>query len=252
MLMGLKLGGDYMVEAMIETIDLWYAYDTVDILKGVNFKAERGKITLLLGRNGAGKTTLLLHLNGLLKPIKGEVRIDGKPIRYDKKSLIEVRRKVGFVFQNPDDQIVAPTVWQEIAFGLKNLGMDDDEIEIKVKKALEWVGLAGFENKLCNLLSGGEKKRVSIASVIVMDPEIVILDEPTSGLDGFGVKNVVEMVKRMKEEGKTLIISTHDMDFAYEIADKFVIMDGGKIIYNGKTIPEDIAERCGLRLWRCR
>ena len=237
---------------MIETVDLWYAHDELEILRGVNFKAEKGKITLLLGRNGAGKTTLLLHLNGLLKPSKGEVRINGKPIKYDKKSLIEVRRKVGFVFQNPDDQIVAPTVWQEIAFGLKNLGVRDEEIDVRVKKALEWVGLVGFEKKLCNLLSGGEKKRVSIASVIVMNPEIVILDEPTSGLDGFGVKSVVEMVKRMKDEGKTLIVSTHDMDFAYEVADKFVVMDKGRIIYNGRTIPEDVAERCGLRLWRCK
>jgi len=236
---------------LIETINLHHTYRNGNhVLRGVNFKAEKGEVTFLLGRNGAGKTTLLMHLNGLLKPIKGKVIIEGRPIRYDKKGLIDVRRKVGFVFQNPDDQIVAPTVWQEVAFGLKNLGIEDKKVKTIVEEALKWVNLEGFESRLCNLLSGGEKKRVTIASIIAMQPEIIILDEPTAGLDSFGVKSIVRMVDKMKREGKTVIISTHDMDFAYEVADKFVVIEDGKIIHSSDSIPEKVAEKCGLRFVR--
>ncbi len=233
---------------VIETIDLWHVYrNGVEALKGVNFKAGKGETTILLGRNGAGKTTLLLHFNGLLKPTKGEVLLEGKPIRYDKKSLFEVRKKVGLVFQNPDDQLIAPVVWQDVAFGLKNIGLDDREIDERVKQALKQVGLEGFENRLCNMLSEGEKKRVAIAGVVAMEPEVVIMDEPTAGLDGFGVRDIVEIVMMLKKEGKAIIISTHDIDFALEIGDRFTVMDGGKIIHEGKDIPEEIAEKCGFR-----
>jgi cobalt/nickel transport system ATP-binding protein len=230
---------------MIETRDLWFAYSNNTVLKGVNFRAQKGEVTILLGKNGAGKSTLLMHLNGLLKPLKGEVWVDGAKVRYDKQSLMELRRKVGFVFQNPDDQIIAPTVWQDVAFGPKNLGIEDDRI---VEEALKAVGLEGYENRLCNGLSGGEKKRVAIAGVLAMKPEYIIMDEPTAGLDGVGLKSMVELVEKLRREGKTLIISTHDLDFATEIGDKFVMLSDGRIVYEGDSIDYSLAEECGIRL----
>jgi len=233
---------------MIETRNLWFSYRDNPVLKGVNFRAGRGEVTILLGRNGAGKSTLLMHLNGLLKPLKGEVYVDGVKVRYDKRSLKELRRKVGFVFQNPDDQIIAPTVWQDVAFGPKNLGFGDDEVLRNVSDALSAVGLKGYESRLCNGLSGGEKKRVSIAGVLAMQPEYIIMDEPTAGLDGTGLKNMVELVEELREEGKTLIISTHDLDFAKEVGDKFVILSEGRIVYEGDEIDYGLAEEHGIRL----
>lgn len=230
---------------MIETVDLWFSYRSENVLKGVNFRAERGEVTVLLGRNGAGKSTLLMHLNGLLKPDRGEVRIDGKAVEYTKKGLIELRRRVGFVFQNPDDQIVAPTVWQEVAFGPQNAGIYDENV---LKESLRLMGLEGYESRLCNTLSGGEKKRLTIASVLAMDPDYIIMDEPTAGLDGFGLKDMVRTVKNLRREGKSLIISTHDLDFAMEIADRFVILDRGRVIYEGDQLDFSLAEKCGIRL----
>ncbi len=230
---------------MIETVNLWFSYRNRDVLKGVDFRAEKGEVTVLLGRNGAGKSTLLMHLNGLLRPKKGEIRVDGERVEYSRRGLIKLRRKVAFVFQNPDDQIVAPTVWQEVAFGPLNAGIYDEE---RIRLALNAMGLEGYENRLCNTLSGGEKKRLTIASVLAMDPEYIIMDEPTAGLDGFGLRDMVETIRRLKEDGKSLVISTHDLDFAMEIADRFVILDGGRIIFEGEQLDLSLAERCGIRL----
>ncbi|AEA46845.1 ATP-binding cassette domain-containing protein [Archaeoglobus veneficus] len=236
-------------KSMIETIDLWYEYGSIQALRGVNFRAEKGRITVLMGRNGAGKTTLLMHFNGLLRPRKGEVRVDGKPIKYDRKGLMEVRKKVGFVFQNPDDQIVAPTVWQDVAFGCENLGLSKEDVAERVSMALKWVSLEGFENRLCNTLSGGEKRKVAIAGVVAMNPDCIIMDEPTAGLDGIGVRDVVKTVLRLRDEGKTLVISTHDADFAMQVGDHFVVMDQGKIVFEGDCLEPEIAELYGLRVY---
>ncbi|MEM4156517.1 MAG: ATP-binding cassette domain-containing protein, partial [Archaeoglobaceae archaeon] len=141
---------------MIETIDLWFSYADREVLKGVNFRAKRGEVTVLMGKNGAGKTTLLLHLNGLLKPKKGEVILDGSKIEYNKKSLLELRKRVSIVFQNPDEQIIAPTVWQEVAFGPANAGIALE----KVEEALKLVGLEGYEKRCCSQLSGEGTKRL--------------------------------------------------------------------------------------------
>lgn len=233
---------------MIETRDLWFSYRNHSVLRGVNFRAEREEVTVLLGRNGAGKSTLLMHLNGLLKPLKGEIFVDGVKVRYDRRSLRELRRKVGFVFQNPDDQIVAPTIWQDVAFGPRNLGMGEEEVEEIVREALRAVGLEGYEKRLCNGLSGGEKKRVSIAGVLAMGPDYILMDEPTAGLDGPGFRNMVELVEELKRRSKTLIISTHDMDFAVEVGDRFVILSEGRVVYEGDEIDYGVAEEHGIRL----
>lgn len=144
---------------IVETKDLYFRYpDGTAVLKGINFKVKKGEMVSLLGPNGAGKSTLFLHFNGILRPTKGEVLIKGKPIKYDKKSLVEVRKTVGLVFQNPDDQIFAPTVKEDVAFGPLNLGLPKEEVEKRVKEALKAVGMEGFENKPPHHLSGGQKR----------------------------------------------------------------------------------------------
>ena len=233
---------------MIEAVDLWFSYGDNPVLRGVNFRAEKGEVTVLLGRNGTGKSTLLMNLNGLLRPFKGEIYVDGVRVKYDRRSLTELRRKVGYVFQNPDDQIIAPTVWQDVAFGPKNLGLGDEEVSRAVGEALRAVGLEGYENRLCNKLSGGEKKKVSIAGVLAMRPEYIIMDEPTAGLDGVGLRNMVELVEKLKREGKSLIISTHDLDFAMDVGDRFVILSEGRVVYDGEKIDYSLAEKHGIRL----
>lgn len=234
---------------MIETIDLWFSYRDMDVLRGVNFRAEKEEVTVILGRNGAGKSTLLMHLNGLLRPKKGEVRVDGRRVEYSKRGLIELRKKVGFVFQNPDDHIISPTVWQEVAFGPQNAGIYDEE---RLRQALKAMGLEGYENRLCNTLSGGEKKKLTIASVLAMDPDYIIMDEPTAGLDGFGFRDMVKTVRDLRKKGKSLIISTHDLDFAMEVADRFVILDDGKVVFEGERLDFELAEKCGVRFGHLR
>ncbi|MDI9610815.1 MAG: ATP-binding cassette domain-containing protein [Archaeoglobales archaeon] len=228
---------------MIETIDLWFSYADREVLKGVNFRAKRGEVTVLMGKNGAGKTTLLLHLNGLLKPKKGEVRIDGSKIEYNKKSLLELRKRVSIVFQNPDEQIIAPTVWQEVAFGPANVGIALE----KVEEALKLVGLEGYEKRLCSQLSGGEKKRLSIADAIAMDPEFVILDEPTAGLDQLGFDAIVELIEKLRNAGKGIIIATHDFDLAKRVGDRFYYLEDGRIVYEGESLNFELARKIGIR-----
>lgn len=228
---------------MIETIDLWFSYADREVLKGVNFRAKRGEVTVLMGKNGAGKTTLLLHLNGLLKPKKGEVILDGSKIEYNKKSLLELRKRVSIVFQNPDEQIIAPTVWQEVAFGPANAGIALE----KVEEALKLVGLEGYEKRLCSQLSGGEKKRLSIADAIAMDPEFVILDEPTAGLDQLGFDAIVELIEKLRNAGKGIIIATHDFDLAKRVGDRFYYLEDGRIVYEGESLNFELARKIGIR-----
>lgn len=228
---------------MIETIDLWFSYADREVLKGVNFRARRGEVTVLMGRNGAGKTTLLLHLNGLLKPKKGEVRLNGSKIDYSKKSLLELRKKVSIVFQNPEEQIIAPTVWQEVVFGPANAGINIE----KAEEALKLVGLEGYEKRLCSQLSGGEKKKLSIADAIAMDPEFVVLDEPTAGLDQLGFDATVELIEKLRSAGKGVVIATHDFDLANKVGDRFYYLEDGRIVYEGETLNFELARRIGIR-----
>lgn len=232
---------------MIETVDLHFCYGDFEVLKGVNFRAERGEVTVIMGRNGAGKTTLLKHLNGLLKPISGKVIIDGKELKYDRKSLLEVRKKVFYIFQNPDDQILSPTVWQDVAFGPRNLGVSGEGLEKVVRRALEAMGLLGYERRLCSTLSGGEKRRLAIASALAMDPDYYIMDEPSANVDGEGLRMIVDIVEKLQEEGKGIVVSTHDADLAKEVGDHFYFMDGGRIVWEGEKFSYRIARKLGIR-----
>ena len=213
---------------MLEVKNIKYSYNAdYQALKGVSLKVEKGEMVALLGKNGAGKSTLFLQLNGIYQPDEGQVFIDGEELKYDKKSLLKFRQQVGIVFQNPDDQIFAPTVEEDVAFGPLNLGLSMEEVQDRVEEALARVGMSGFEKKAPHHLSGGQKKRVAIAGILAMKPEIMVLDEPTAGLDPQGVVDLSKLLRELNDEGITIIISTHEVDLVPNYAEKvFVLVDG--------------------------
>ena len=220
--------------SILEARNVRYSYsDGPEALHGLSTAIEEGKKIALVGPNGAGKSTLMLMFNGILRPTAGEVYFKGEALKYDSASLRNVRRKVGLVFQNPDDQLFAPTVYQDVAFGPVNLGYPKDKIERYVNYALSYVGLSGFESRPPHHLSGGEKKRVAIAGVLAMEPEVMILDEPTSNLDPAGSEEIMEMLDELNSSGKTMIISTHDVELAYRWADQILLMEDGKLLHCG-------------------
>ena len=219
---------------MLEVKDLKYSYNTdYQALKGVSLKVNKGEMISLLGKNGAGKSTLFLHLNGIYKPDSGKVFIEGEELKYDKKSLLKFRQKVGIVFQNPDDQIFAPTVEEDVAFGPLNLGLSMEEVQQRVADALDRVGMTGYEKTAPHHLSGGQKKRVAIAGILAMRPKIMVLDEPTAGLDPQGVVNLSKLLDELNEEGITIIISTHDVDLVPNYADRVFVLVDGQLIAEG-------------------
>lgn len=219
---------------IIEIRDLNYSYgDGTSALKGINISLVQGKKVALVGPNGAGKSTLMLMMNGILRPNSGEVLFSGKPLRYDAASLRSIRRAVGMVFQNSDDQLFAPTVYQDVAFGPINLGFPSEKVKRYVGFALQYVGLCGYERRPPHHLSGGEKKRVAIAGILAMEPEVMILDEPTSNLDPASSEEIMEMLDELNHGGKTLIISTHDVELAYRWADEVILMKDGEVVRRG-------------------
>ena len=219
---------------MLEVKNIKYSYTKdYQALKGVSLKVEKGEMVALLGKNGAGKSTLFLHLNGIYEPDEGQVFIDGDELKYDKKSLLKFRQKVGIVFQNPDDQIFAPTVEEDVAFGPLNLKLPMEEVQKRVTESLARVGMSGFEKKAPHHLSGGQKKRVAIAGILAMKPEIMVLDEPTAGLDPQGVRGLSKLLKELNEEGITIIISTHEVDLVPNYAKRVFVMVDGLLIAEG-------------------
>jgi cobalt/nickel transport system ATP-binding protein len=219
---------------IIETRDLSYSYgDETPALKGVSISLQEGKKVALVGPNGAGKSTLMLMFNGILRPSSGEVLFRGQPMKYDAASLRSIRRAVGMVFQNSDDQLFAPTVYQDVAFGPTNLGYAAEKVKRYVGFALQYVGLFGYERRPPHHLSGGEKKRVAIAGILAMEPQVIILDEPTSNLDPASSEEIMEMLDELNYGGKTLIISTHDVDLAYRWADEVILMKEGRVVRRG-------------------
>lgn len=236
---------------VIETKDVSYHYpDGTVALQNVNFKAPKGKIVALLGPNGAGKSTLFLHFNGILRPTKGTVSVEGEPMSYKKKDLMRVRQKVGIVFQNPDDQLFAPTVMEDVAFGPLNMGLDQGEVEKRVTEALKRVGMDGYEKKPPHHLSGGQKKRVAIAGILAMRPEIMVLDEPTSGLDPKGASQILRILYQLNKEGMSIVISTHDVDLVPLYASHVYIISEGSMIKKGtpSEVFEDVKTIRGANL----
>ena len=228
----------------IETINLSHTYpDGTKALDNVNFSLEKGKTIAILGPNGAGKSTLLHHFNGLLMPTSGTVKVLEKEVT--KQNLDEIRQKVGLVFQDPDDQLFARTVALDVAFGPTNLKLSKVEIAQRVNWAIEVTDLKGLENKSPSNLSGGQKRRASIAGVLAMKPEIIILDEPMSNLDPKTSSKVLNLLMQLnKDLGLTLVIATHDVDLVPLFADEICILNKGQILMQGP--PREIFSKADL------
>lgn len=217
----------------LENLSHCYSDGTL-ALNEVSLSFAAGERTALLGTNGSGKTTLLHHLNGILKPTSGKVYFEDKPLKYDPKSLLDLRRRVGFIFQDPNDQLFAPTVKQDVAFGPLNLGQPAEQVKKVVDEALRTVGMAEYAEKPPHFLSLGQKKRVALAGVLAMQPEVLIMDEPTSNLDPRATSEILHLLLRLNKEYKiTLILATHDVDMVPLFANKLYILNKGKLVSEG-------------------
>lgn len=229
-----------MQNFLLEFERLHYTYPNAQqsALNDLSLRVPVHKKCALIGQNGCGKTTLFLLANGLYKPQKGNVYWQGKPLQYDRNSLIKLRQKVGLVFQDPEQQIVASTVEEDISYGLCNLGLPTREIQQRVEQALVEFELAELAQKPVHHLSLGQKKRVSIADVMVLKPELLLLDEPTAYLDRLHTRNLMATLKKIHADGTTIVMATHDLDLVYRWADWIFVMDGGQLIMEGK--PQDV------------
>lgn len=236
---------------ILEARQVSYTYnDGTAALREIDLAISRGQFTILLGPNGSGKTTFFKVITDLLKPERGEVGLDNKSLReYTKEELY---RRVGFIFQDPNDQLFAPTVGEDVSFGPVNLKLSPDEVDQRVRSALELVGIPHLINKPVHYLSYGQKKRAAIAGVLAMQPEIIILDEPTAGLDPSGVREIMQLlVKLNKEEGITILMATHDVDLVPLYANRIFILFEGKILLAG-TPREVFSEKETVRNARLR
>ncbi|MGB9680209.1 MAG: energy-coupling factor ABC transporter ATP-binding protein [Minisyncoccia bacterium] len=224
---------------ILEAVNVYFDYvDSTKALNNANIRIEKGKNIAVLGPNGAGKTTLFLHFNGILKPKSGKILYNSKEISYSRKEIVKLRKNIGIVFQNPDVQLFSATVYQEISFGPINLGYKEEIVREKVDNIMEKLNISYLKDKPTHFLSYGQKKIVSIADILVMEPEVIILDEPTAYLDIEHTDELIKLLDSLKEEGKTIIVSTHDVDFAFQWADYIYVMKEGKIIKEG--IPDEI------------
>ena len=223
-----------MTDKSLEVKELAFAYpDGHQALYGVNLELSRGERVALLGPNGAGKTTLVMHLNGILPTMQGSVKVAGQLVdAKDKEGLLKIRHKVGIVFQDPDDQLFMPTVGEDVAFGPYNAGLRGAELETAVREALQLVGMYEFIDRPPHHLSFGQRRRVAVATVLAMKPEILVMDEPSSNLDPASRRELAEIVRSLDI---TLLMVTHDLPFAYELCERSVILSGGVIVADENT-----------------
>ncbi len=223
--------GPFDRDAVLHAHDLVFTYPNgYTALRGVTVHIRRGEKVALVGPNGAGKSTLLLHFNGILQPQEGRIWVDG--LEVTPEHLGEIRARVGLVFQDPDDQLFSPTVFEDVAFGPLHMGLPEDEVRKRVQEALAAVGLEGREHRAPFHLSGGEKKRAAIATVLAMRPSILVLDEPTGGLDPRGRRALIQTLCGLPV---TMLIATHDMRLAAELCSRTLVMDEGRIVAEGPT-----------------
>ena len=215
----------------VELAHVHFRYpDGFEALRGVDLRIEDGEKVALVGPNGAGKSTLMLQLNGTLVPSHGDVRVAGLAV--GKPTIREVRREVGLVFQDPDDQLFSPTVFDDVAFGPLHMGLGADEVHRRVEAALASVGMSGFDRRVPHRMSLGQRKRVAVATVLSMDPSILVFDEPSAGLDPRGRR---ELIALLRELDQTMLVSTHDMRLVAEVFPRTIVMDGGVIVADGRT-----------------
>ena len=229
-----------MKEIILEARNLYFSYELSDkhSLQGLNVKVKKGEKVAFMGANGSGKSTFFLCCNGIYQPQKGEIYFKGEKIGYSKKELLALRSQVGIVFQDPDNQLFSASVKQEISFGILNLGVDKITAEKEDQAVMERLEIMPFQDRPVHALSGGQKKLVSIADILIMHPDIILLDEPVASLDPKHTSLVYRIIDQMTEQGITVIMATHDVDYAYAWADEVVLMHEGVALCQGK--PEDI------------
>ncbi|MED3804389.1 ATP-binding cassette domain-containing protein [Lysinibacillus xylanilyticus] len=244
-----------MTDLYFDLTHLSYAYaDGTHALTDITLQLPKGKKIALLGHNGAGKSTLFQHLNGILKPTAGSISFCGKELNYSRKALKELRQQVGIVFQDADNQLFSGTVKQDIAFGPLNLGWTTEKIEEKIAWAVAQTQVEALLDKPIHFLSVGQKKRVAMAGVLAMEPSVLLLDEPTAGLDNYYSAQVLQYLAMLENGERTILLATHDISLAYEWADQIIVMEAGRIIYNGDPVAmffqEDLLKRAHLeRPW---
>jgi len=230
---------------VVQVDELHFTYpDGQKALKGVSLYLSKGEKVALVGANGAGKSTLMLHLNGILS---GSGKIEIGNMILSKENLPLIRARVGLVFQNPDDQLFSPSVFEDVAFGPLHMGLPEEEVRSRVSSALEMVGMQAFAERLSHHLSMGEKKKIAIATVLSMHPEFLVLDEPTAGLDPRARRSLINLLRDLP---LTMLVSTHDMLMVRDLFQRMVIMDNGEIVADGQTLElmedQELLERHGL------
>lgn len=244
-----------MTELYFDLQHLSYAYaDGTTALTDITLQIPKGKKIALLGHNGAGKSTLFQHLNGILKPTAGTISFCNETLSYSRKALATLRQQVGIVFQDADNQLFSGTVKQDIAFGPLNLGWSNEKIEEKIAWAVAQTEVEALLDKPIHFLSVGQKKRVAMAGVLAMEPSVLLLDEPTAGLDTYYAAQFLQYLAKLEDGQRTFLLATHDIALAYEWADQIIVMEAGKIIYNGDPIDmfyqEELLEKAHLeRPW---
>lgn len=234
-----------LAEPILELQDVCFRYPDGSVgLDKCSLSIQRGNRVALLGANGAGKTTLFLHLNGIFKPKSGRVFFNGLPLDYSRQGLHNLRSRIGLVFQNPDSQLFSASVREDVSFGPLNLGLDNETVKNRVEDALNAVGMLSCADKPIHNLSYGQKKRVCIAGVLAMQPEVLILDEPMAGLDVAMQVELTHILERLHTDGMTIIIATHDIDFAYAWANSIAIMvkGGCTAIWDMASVPENLEQ----------
>jgi cobalt/nickel transport system ATP-binding protein len=242
-----------VVRMILEARALGYRYeDGTQALDDVSLSIGPEEKLVILGANGAGKSSLMALLNGSFRPSAGQVLLHGKPVTYDRKGLAVLRSTVGLVLQDPDDQLFAASVFEDVSFGPLNLGLSVDEARLRVNKALESMEISDLWNRPTHMLSFGQRKRVAIAGILAMAPSVLLLDEPTAGLDPKGVEDLTKTLDLLAKQGVGVVVATHDMDVAYSLADRVLVFSSGKVLTQGA--PDMVfgepgfCERSGLRL----
>lgn len=226
-----------MNESIITFEQVSYQYgDGTMALDQINLSIEKGKKIALLGNNGAGKSTLFLLLNGILKPTSGSILYSGKKLSYNRKEMKHLRRQVGIVFQNSESQLFSSSVYEDIKYGPKNLNIPTEEIERRVEEAITLTETESLKDKPPHFLSIGQKKRVAIAGIVAIDPELMVLDEPTAGLDPYYSKRMLDILGKIHHRNRTILLSTHNVDLAYEWADEVIILNNGHLLAHGTPV----------------
>jgi cobalt/nickel transport system ATP-binding protein len=239
----------YILEA--EGLEFYYP-DGTKALDGLDIKIEQGKKIALVGSNGAGKSTLFLHFNGIFQPANGRIKYKGTELRYKRQDLATLRKEIGVVFQDPDSQLFSASVFQEISFGPMNLELDVSEVEHRVNTSLHQMGIEALKDKPTHFLSFGQKKRVCIADILAMEPEVIVFDEPTDSLDPVHADEMFQLMDKLNTQGKTIILSTHDIDRVYGWADHVFVLKEGKVFAEGSAVrifhDDTLLKNAGLKV----